>query len=411
MTTAASGGFDSMEFTMPLTPSSFLLTSESVSEGHPDKVADQVSDTVLDHVLSHDPKGRVACETFIGPDYLIIGGEVSAKGLTLESLKRDLPDLVRARLRKIGYDQAGSGFPVQSADIQVRLTLQSAEIANQVARDDGQIGAGDQGLMFGYATRETPERLPLPIALAHRLLRRHAEVRRAGLTDLRPDAKSQVSVRYEDGQPVAIDTIVVATQHSDEITLKALREQVNEHIIAPCVGRDWSLDETRILINHAGSFTKGGPEADTGLTGRKIIVDTYGGSCPHGGGAFSGKDATKVDRSAAYAARWLAKHIVEAELAERVTVQLAYAIGSLAPVSIYVDTHGTGAVSDETLAEALPRVFDLSPGGIIDALQLRRPIYAETAAYGHFGREGEGFTWEKTPHVDALKEAVSQSAR
>jgi len=394
---------------MPLT-SSFLLTSESVSEGHPDKVADQVSDTVLDHVLSVDPFGRVACETFIGPDYLIIGGEVSAKGLSLERLKQDLPALIRARLLEIGYQGKGSGFPSESADIQVRLSLQSPEIADQVARQDGQIGAGDQGLMFGYATRETPERLPLPIALAHRLLRRHAEVRRTQLPKLRPDAKSQVSVRYEEGKPVAIDTIVVATQHSEDITLEELRKEVHEQIIAPCIGEDWSLEGTRILINHAGSFTKGGPEADTGLTGRKIIVDTYGGSCPHGGGAFSGKDATKVDRSAAYAARWLAKHIVEAELAERVTVQLAYAIGSLAPVSIYVDTQGTGSVSDETLADALPRVFDLSPGGIIDALDLRRPIYAETAAYGHFGREGEGFTWEKTPHVGALKEAVSQAA-
>ena len=396
---------------MPLTPSSFLLTSESVSEGHPDKVADQVSDTVLDHVLRHDPHGRVACETFIGPDYLIIGGEVSAMGLSIEGLKRDLPQLVRARLRAIGYGTAGSGFPVDEAKIEVKLTLQSTEIANQVARGDGQIGAGDQGLMFGYATRETPERLPLPIALAHRLLRRHAEVRRSTLSELRPDAKSQVSVRYEEGKPVAIDTIVLATQHSDAISLDELRQEVHAEIIAPTIGDQWPLDETRILINHAGSFVKGGPEADTGLTGRKIIVDTYGGSCPHGGGAFSGKDATKVDRSAAYAARWLAKHIVEAELAERVTVQLAYAIGSLEPVSIYVDTHETGSVSDEALADALPRVFDLSPGGIIEALQLRRPIFAETAAYGHFGREGEGFTWEKTPHVDALKEAVSQAAR
>ena len=402
----ASSGAYPLEFTMPL-HSSFLLTSESVSEGHPDKVADQVSDTVLDHVLSLDPFGRVACETFIGPDYLIIGGEVSAEGLSLKSLKRDLPELVRARLIEIGYEGKGSGFPSESADIQVRLSLQSPEIADQVARQDGQIGAGDQGLMFGYATRETPERLPLPIALAHRLLRRHAEVRRTQLPKLRPDAKSQVSVRYEEGKPVAIDTIVVATQHSEDITLEELRKEVHEQIIAPCIGEDWSLEGTRILINHAGSFTKGGPEADTGLTGRKIIVDTYGGSCPHGGGAFSGKDATKVDRSAAYAARWLAKHIVEAELAERVTVQLAYAIGSLAPVSIYVDTHGTGRVSDETLADALPRVFDLSPGGIIDALKLRRPIFAETAAYGHFGREGEGFTWEKTPHVDALKAALA----
>ena len=393
---------------MPSIQSTFLLTSESVSEGHPDKVADQISDTVLDHVLRHDPRGRVACETFIGPDYLIIGGEVDAEGLSIEDLRRDLPELARQRLRAIGYGEPGSGFAVETADVQIRLTLQSTEIRNQVARTDGQIGAGDQGLMFGYASNETPERLPLPIALAHRLLRRHAEVRRTLLTTLGPDAKSQVTVRYEDGKPVALDTIVVATQHSCDIDLDTLKREVIRHIIEPCVQGEWSLDGVKLLVNHAGTFTKGGPEADTGLTGRKIIVDTYGGSCPHGGGAFSGKDATKVDRSAAYAARWLANHIVDAELAERVTVQLAYAIGSLVPVSVYVDTHGTGTVSDEVLARALPEVFDLSPGGIIEALNLRQPIFAATAAYGHFGRRGEGFAWEETPRTKALLEATQR---
>lgn len=384
-----------------------LLTSESVSEGHPDKVADQISDVVLDHVLGHDPVGRVACETFIGPGYLIIGGEVAADGLTLDDLRRDLPDLARQRLRDIGYTDADSGFSVETADIDVRLNLQAPEIGAQVVRADGQIGAGDQGLMFGYATRETPERLPLPIALAHRLLRRHAQVRRSGLLGyLRPDAKSQVTVKYVHGEPVGLDTIVVATQHTPEVDLDTLRREVTTHIIEPCVAGEWSLDGVRLLVNHAGSFVTGGPEADTGLTGRKIIVDTYGGSCPHGGGAFSGKDATKVDRSAAYAARWLAKHVVEAELAERVTVQLSYAIGSLQPVSVSVDTHGTGALSDGTLAQALPRVFDLSPGGIIEALRLRRPIFSQTSAYGHFGREGDAFSWERTPQVEALRAAV-----
>ncbi|MEC9073303.1 MAG: methionine adenosyltransferase [Myxococcota bacterium] len=384
-----------------------LLTSESVSEGHPDKVADQISDGVLDHVLAHDPNGRVACETFIGPGYCIIGGEVAADGLTLDDLRRELPAIARQRLRDIGYTDADSGFCVETADIDVRLNLQAPEIGAQVLRADGQIGAGDQGLMFGYATRETPERLPLPIALAHRLLRRHAEVRRSGLLDyLRPDAKSQVTVAYADGKPVGLDTIVLATQHTPDVDLETLRREVITHIIEPCVAGEWSLDGVRLLVNHAGSFVTGGPEADTGLTGRKIIVDTYGGSCPHGGGAFSGKDATKVDRSAAYAARWLAKHVVEAELAERVTVQLSYAIGSLQPVSVSVDTHGTGALADGALAEALPRVFDLSPGGIIEALRLRRPIFSSTSAYGHFGRQGDAFSWEQTPQIEALRSAV-----
>jgi len=397
-----------MESLMSYPPFNHLLTSESVSEGHPDKVADQISDTVLDHVLRHDPLARVACETFIGPDYVIIGGEVDASGLVIEDLRRDLPALVRERLRAIGYTDARSGFAVDAADIQIRLTLQSQEIRDQVARGDGQIGAGDQGLMFGYATRETPERLPLPIALAHRLLRRHAEVRRQTLTELGPDAKSQVTVRYEDGRPVGLDTIVIATQHGANVGLDTLRRDVIRHIIEPCVQGRWSLDGVRILVNHAGSFIKGGPAADTGLTGRKIIVDTYGGSCPHGGGAFSGKDATKVDRSAAYAARWVANHIVEAELAERVTVQLSYAIGSLKPVSVYVTTHGTGTVSDAILARVIPEVFDLSPGGIISALDLRRPVFTQTAAYGHFGRQGDAFTWEKTPHVDTLLGSVRE---
>ena len=392
---------------MSLNPHRYLLTSESVSEGHPDKVADQVSDAVLDYLLSHDPGARVACETLIGPGYIIIAGEVQVADLSLRDLSQALPEVVRGQLRTIGYHDADSGFPVDEADIQIRLGLQSREIADQVGRTDGQLGAGDQGMMFGYATRETPERLPLPIALAHRLLRRLAEVRRDGTLDyLRPDAKSQVTVEYEGHRPIRLDTIVLATQHGPQVDLERLRSDLIDEVITPCLDGSTPHDDVRILVNHAGSFVSGGPAADTGLTGRKIIVDTYGGSCPHGGGAFSGKDATKVDRSAAYAARWVARHLVDAGLAERVTVQLAYAIGSLSPVSVYVDSHGTSSVADARLKQAVSAVFDLSPGGIIKALDLRRPRFLETAAYGHFGRRGPAFTWEMTPHLDALMSAL-----
>ncbi|TNF37392.1 MAG: methionine adenosyltransferase [Deltaproteobacteria bacterium] len=385
----------------------YLLTSESVSEGHPDKVADQISDSVLDHLLARDPHARVACDTLIGPGYVVIAGEVRGAGLSLEALRRELPGLVRARLRAIGYGDAASGFAVDDAEIQVRLGFQSREIATQVDREDGRIGAGDQGLMFGYATRETPERLPLPIALAHRILRRLAALRHSGaLSYLLPDAKSQVTVEYEGHVPVRLDTIVLATQHAAGSDLERLREEVTREVVLPCLPTHLARDGVRILVNHAGSFTQGGPAADTGLTGRKIVVDTYGGSCPHGGGAFSGKDATKVDRSAAYAARWVARHVVDAGLAERATVQLAYAIGALAPVSITVDTHGTGAVADPLLTRAVTETFDLSPGAIIEVLDLRRPRFLETAAYGHFGREGDAFTWEKTPRTEALLAAV-----
>ena len=388
----------------------YLLTSESVSEGHPDKVADQISDSVLDYVLGHDPLARVACESLIGRGYLVIAGEVSSQGLSVGDLRATLPDVARQRLRAIGYTDANSGFAVDDAEIHVRIGAQAPEIANQVDRVVGKLGAGDQGLMFGYATRETPERMPLPIALAHRLLRRLAALRHDGtLPYLRPDAKSQVTVRYDGHRPVGVDTVVVATQHAPGVDLDNVRADVSGEVIWPCLRGFAKPDSVRILVNHAGSFVKGGPAADTGLTGRKIIVDTYGGSCPHGGGAFSGKDATKVDRSAAYAARWVARHIVDASLALRATVQLAYAIGSLEPVSVYVTTHGTGAVQDARLARAVQEVFDLSPAGIIGALELRRPVFAETAAYGHFGREGEAFTWEQTPHLESLQAAVGMA--
>ena len=305
----------------------YLLTSESVSEGHPDKVADQISDAVLDYVLKHDAFARVACETFIGPGYCVIGGEVSAQGLTLEQLQQALPDVAKGVLRGIGYSDEASGFPVETASYEIRLGLQSPEIANQVAREDGQFGAGDQGLMFGFASDETDERMPLPSALSHRLLRRLADVRKDGtLNYLLPDTKSQVTVRYVGLEPVAVDTVVIASQHTADVSLDQLREDILRDVIKPVLGERWLTEETRVLINHAGSFILGGPAADTGLTGRKIIVDTYGGSCPHGGGAFSGKDATKVDRSAAYASRWVARHLVDSGLARRATVQVSYAI-------------------------------------------------------------------------------------
>jgi len=382
----------------------YLLTSESVSEGHPDKVADQISDAVLDYVLKHDAFARVACETFIGPGYCVIGGEVSAQGLTLEQLREALPDVAKGVLRGIGYSDEASGFPVETASYEIRLGLQSPEIANQVAREDGQFGAGDQGLMFGYASDETEERMPLPSALSHRLLRRLADVRKDGtLSYLLPDTKSQVTVRYVGLEPVAVDTVVIASQHTADVSLDQLREDILREVIKPVLGERWLQDETRVLINHAGSFVLGGPAADTGLTGRKIIVDTYGGSCPHGGGAFSGKDATKVDRSAAYASRWVARHLVDSGLARRATVQVSYAIGSLQPISILVNTNGTGVYSDEVLADAVTKTFDLSPKGIIEGLNLRQPRFQQTAAYGHFGRAQDGFDWDLTPHAEALR--------
>jgi S-adenosylmethionine synthetase len=323
-------------------------------------------------------------------------------------LERAVPELVRETLRRIGYGEPDTGFDVDGATVDVRIGRQSVEIQDQVHRADGDVGAGDQGLMFGYATDETPERMPLALALAHQLVARQAEVRRSGeVQGLGPDAKSQVSVRYEGDRPAGLTTIVLASQHSPRWALGDLRRALTEHVVRPCVeARGLSLDGVEVLVNHAGPFTAGGPAADTGLTGRKIIVDTYGGSCPHGGGAFSGKDPTKVDRSAAYVARWMARHVVEAQLAGRVTIQLAYAIGGVQPVSVHVDTHGTGRVPDPAISEALHATFDLSPAGILTGLNLRRPIYGPTAAYGHFGRRGPSFPWEDTPRLHDLNERL-----
>ena len=392
----------------PLT--SRLLTSESVSEGHPDKVADQVSDAVLDHVLARDPKARVACETLIGPGYLVLAGEIGSAAWTEDDLRAALPDVARRVVRDIGYDRDDVGFNAQSADVLFRIGLQSREIRAQVDREDGAVGAGDQGLMFGYATDETPSRMPLPSAIAHDLLARLTQLRHSGeVAGLRPDAKSQVTVRYQGDEPERVDTVVLASQHASSFELERLRRTLHDAVVAPALehfGQDAA--GVRVLINHAGSFVLGGPAADTGLTGRKIIVDTYGGTCPHGGGAFSGKDASKVDRSAAYAARWVARHLVDGGWARRAEVQLAYAIGSLQPVSVRVDTRGTSTRPDDVLAKAVRESFDLSPRGIIEALELERPRFQQTASLGHFGREGEAFTWEVPTRLDALAESIER---
>jgi len=385
----------------------YLLTSESVSEGHPDKVADQVSDAVLDFALARDPRARVACETLVTRDRVVVAGEARVAGLSASSLNAAVPVIVRERLRAAGYGDAASGIDVDGCCIESLLGGQSDEIADRVERGDGELGAGDQGVMFGYATDETPERLPLSVVLAHRLLRRLAAVRRDGsLGYLRPDAKSLVTVAYRDGQPIRPVRVVVSTQHAQGITPDRLRRDVLDRVVAPCLEPAWPVPDD-VTVN---GFTVGGPAADTGLTGRKIVVDTYGGSCPHGGGAFSGKDATKVDRTGAYAARWVARHVVDAGLARRVTVQLAYGIGDPRPV-VQLTTHGTGRVPDARLLQAVEAVFDLSLAALVDALALRRPVFTTTAAYGHFGRQGEAFTWERTPLVERLREAAGGGAR
>lgn len=385
-----------------------LLTSESVSEGHPDKVADQVSDAILDCILARDPQARVACETLIGPGYMVLAGEVGSVVWSLEELRRELALVARRTVAVIGYNSPEVGFDAKHAEVQFRVGLQSAEIHDQVDRGDGALGAGDQGLMFGYACDETPQLMPLPSALSHRLLERLTALRKSGdVPWLRPDAKSQVTVRYSGDVPSAIDTVVLAAQHEPSVSLEVLRETLERQVVAPTLEEyGFNAEGVRVLINHAGTFALGGPAADTGLTGRKIIVDTYGGSCPHGGGAFSGKDASKVDRSAAYAARWVAKNLVASGLAKRAEVQLAYAIGSLQPVSVRVDTRGSGAVDDAILAAAVQRVFDLSPGGIISALDLTKPRFARSASLGHFGRDEPEFTWERVDRVGALVSSV-----
>ena len=373
-----------------------LFTSESVTEGHPDKIADQVSDAVLDAVLKDDPNGRVACETFVTTGMVLVGGEITTETYV------DIASLVRDTVKGIGYTNAEFGLDFHTCAVLQSIDQQSSDIAMGVDR----LGAGDQGMMFGYATKETDELMPMPILLAHKITRRLAEVRKNNTLDyLRPDGKSQVSVRYEDGKPVAVETVVLSTQHNPDVTNEKLRSEIIETVIRPVLEESGigTFDKVKYHINPTDRFVIGGPQGDAGLTGRKIIVDTYGGMGRHGGGAFSGKDPTKVDRSAAYAARWVAKNIVAAGLAERCELQLAYAIGVVEPVSVSIDTFGTNTIPEEKIEQAVSANFDLTPSGIIKSLQLRRPIYQQTAAYGHFGRNEDGFTWELTDRVDALK--------
>ncbi|MEX2150436.1 MAG: methionine adenosyltransferase [Steroidobacteraceae bacterium] len=378
----------------------FLFTSESVSEGHPDKVADQISDAVLDAVLARDPRARVAAETLCNTGLVVLAGEITAKAVV------DFQGVARGVLRDIGYDDAEYGIDHRGCAVLVAYDEQSPDIARGVDEGSGldlEQGAGDQGLMFGYACMETPQLMPLPIHLAHRLVERQAQLRRDGkLGWLRPDAKSQVTVRYADGKPEAIDTVVVSTQHAPDIGHAALSEAVIEEIIKPVLPENLVASGIRYLVNPTGRFVVGGPKGDCGLTGRKIIVDTYGGAAPHGGGAFSGKDPSKVDRSAAYAARYVAKNVVAAGLAQRCLVQVSYAIGVARPTSVMLSTYGTGKIADDKLEEIVRRHFDLRPKGIVQMLDLLRPIYRKTAAYGHFGREQPEFTWERTDKAEAL---------
>lgn len=379
----------------------YLFTSESVSEGHPDKVADQISDAVLDAILAQDPHGRVACETLVSTGLVVISGEITTRA------DINYMDIARATVKRIGYDDSDIGFDYKSCAVLTAINRQSSDIAQGVNEGEGidlDQGAGDQGLMFGYACNETPSLMPFPIYYAHRIMQRQAEVRKDGrLPWLRPDAKSQLTVKYVDGKPVAIDTVVVSTQHDPDISHADLSEAVIEHVIKPVLPKDMLTADTRFLINPTGRFVIGGPAGDCGLTGRKIIVDTYGGAAHHGGGAFSGKDPSKVDRSAAYAGRYVAKNIVAAGLADRCEVQVAYAIGVARPVSLMVETFGTGKVSDERIVELVKQHFDLRPKAIITSLDLLRPIYSRTAAYGHFGRDEVGFTWENTDKAAALR--------
>nr|HEV7953047.1 methionine adenosyltransferase [Candidatus Acidoferrales bacterium] len=379
----------------------YLFTSESVTEGHPDKIADQVSDSVLDAVLTQDPMGRVACETLVTTGLVMLAGEITTSAII------DYSDLARQVIRDVGYDRAKYGFDADTCAVMSSLKRQSPDIAMGV--DTG--GAGDQGLMFGYACDETDELMPLPIMLAHKLARRLSEVRKSGLLPfLRPDGKSQVTVEYEGVKPLRVDCVVISSQHSDKVETANLREEIQKHVIDHVVPKSLVDKNTKYHINPTGRFVVGGPMGDAGLTGRKIIVDTYGGYSRHGGGAFSGKDPTKVDRSACYMARYVAKNVVAAGLAQHVEIQLAYAIGVAEPVSVMADTFGTGVIPDSQIKDLIRAHFKLTPRGIIEALNLRRPIYRQTAAYGHFGRNEEGFSWEVTDRADALRRDAGISA-
>ncbi len=378
--------------------SEYIFTSESVTEGHPDKMADQISDAILDYIIERDKSARVACETLVSNGFCVITGEL--KTITYAPMQ----EIAREVIRNIGYTDATFGFDYRSAGVLNGIGEQSPDINQGVDQEGGDIGAGDQGLMFGYACTETKELMPLPILLAHKITAKLAEVRKNGtLPYLRPDGKAQVSVLYRDGKPVSVKTVVVSTQHAPEIEQEQLRKDVIREVVEAVIPKELLAEDVIYHINPTGRFVIGGPQGDAGLTGRKIIVDTYGGSCPHGGGAFSGKDPTKVDRSAAYAARYVAKNLVAAGVAERVTIQIAYAIGVVEPVSIMVDTHGDTTYDSKVLEACVRDIFDLTPAGIIKELDLLRPIYQKTAAYGHFGRELDEFSWERTDKVDEIK--------
>lgn len=380
----------------------YIFTSESVTEGHPDKMADQISDAILDYIIEHDSNARVACETLVSNGFCVIAGELKTTAYA------PMQDIARKVIQEIGYTDANYGFDYRAAAVLNSIGEQSADITQGVNQENGEIGAGDQGLMFGYACRETDVLMPLPIYLAHRLTQRLAFVRKEGIIPyLRPDGKAQVSIKYIDDKPISVKTVVISTQHSPNVTQEQIHKDIINEVINEIIPSNMLGDDTIFHINPTGKFVIGGPQGDAGLTGRKIIVDTYGGSCPHGGGAFSGKDPTKVDRSASYAARYIAKNLVASGVCDKITIQIAYAIGIVQPVSIMVNSHSTAKVAEYKIEKCIKEIFDLSPKGIIETLDLLRPIYKKTASYGHFGREDIEFTWEKIDKVDEIKKYLN----